>query len=177
MSERTIPLSTNRDGQAEQHQMDAVRAVVDRKLGDGWVTNTWPNRHLAGNIIQMRLRITKKSSRYQREIEDPDTALLQNDIVGRSITDEAERILGYNTPDGKREPGELDRLDESSHQLLHWLTLSADERQGIRDFFDGVAGDRSGATNPFVSAIATRAKRMQTLKDSKGRNNPGQSSL
>jgi hypothetical protein len=163
MREQKLLLSTFHEGQAEAPGLDAVRTVVYSNLGDGWVINEWPSRHLAGLIIQKRRRETTRGVRYQRERLDIDSAILQNEIVEASTTREAERIAGGANEDDSPKSGWLEQLDEQRQRWLAWLSLTDLEKASIHDFVTGVTGDLEGSTNPLNVLAYAKAKRMEEL--------------
>lgn len=165
MVERNIELSS---GQAEQHRLKQVRSVIFPDLGDGWVLNQWPNRHLSGNVRQWR----KHGNKHRMELVPIDNALLQIEQVYQSVAAETERLAGGTTETGEHVPGEVEKLQRQRIALGHWVTLSEVEKEEIHHYFSDVANIRSRAVNPLNILIAARASRMQKLEDRTGRKNP-----
>lgn len=164
MSERYIPLSEGRTGLAEEHGLHEVRGMVYRDKGDGWVTNEWMNHHLVGNILIYR-RPHKKGGKHYYEFLPIENALLQTELVGKSIDAEADRLAGYRQENGEYMAGEIDHVGETRTKLSNWLTLTDQEKTDIFSRFSELAKPRTRAVNSLNIAVGARAARALELQN------------
>lgn len=157
-------------GQQNQHHIPEgiVTGTVLKEKGDGWVENTWANRHLSGSVIQKR----RRGQGYRYEFVPLDNALVEVDQVDAQISGELERLAGGRDDTGLFEPGELDHLREAHTELSRWLTLTPEDKDEIAGVFGGIADARARATNPFNLTAGSIAHRARELKDRTGRYNP-----
>ncbi|HSX27581.1 MAG TPA: hypothetical protein VLG25_02265 [Patescibacteria group bacterium] len=159
--------------QIEQHGIEATRAVLlNDGRGDGWITNDWRNQHLSGSLVQMRKRSTIYGRRYQIELVPIDSVMRQVDLVGQSIDNELVQLAGTSSVAGEMKDGEIMGVAGSRLWLRNWLTLEADEKQTLKDFYGQAADRRRHATNPLNMLAGDRFSRIRNLKDSTGRDNP-----
>ena len=171
MAERYIDLSS---GQIAEHGRERLEVVSfdPMKQGDGWVTNTRQNGHLAGYFVHKRSDHDKPGHVWHYELVSAEETMLQAKVVQEKVDLEQARLVGSTGSDGRHVPGEIETVRDTRAELAWWVTLSPERIQFIKDFYVGVLSGRQKARNTQNAAVGTRAAKLSTLKDSLGRDNP-----
>lgn len=160
---------------ALEYDMPGVLCEMNDKRGR--VINSWVNRQLSGQVVvqwsreSFTARGGFKNKRGQTVLPI-ESAIMQDRAIAGTALIEITDLAGSYDEEGMFMPGRIDELGRHSWMLKNWKEADEDRRQAARDYFTTVEVDNSRATNPYKVIAGDIAKRVKTLKDALGRDNP-----